>query len=491
MSDAQSTPKPAMPSRTRIYRALVKKELREVMRDGRFWATALVVAGLLVVALSFGFRQARAVNAERTSAQQGADELWRGQGDKNPHVAAHYGTYVFKPVGALPFIDPGIDPFVGVSVKLVAHRRNDMASARAQDATGLARFGGLSVALVLQLLIPLLTIGLGFSAWTAERERGTLRQLASLGLRPRVLVGGKALGITAALSALLVPAVLLGALATSVWHDGGAASAGARTAAMAVAYLGYFVVFVGLTLTVSALARSSRGALIALLGFWVAAALIAPRAASDAAVLLAPTPSQAQIAQAVHESVAKGLPEGPPREKRVDAITAGLLDERGFKGAEMFMDAALLSSIELQAEALFENEVIDYHHERLADAIERQESVAQAAAVLSPVVAIRSLSMAFAGTDYAHHRYFADAAEKHRRDLVEMLNRELGQKGGADGWSYKAGRELWERAPAFHHTPPDMAWVVRKQMVSLVALAAWLLFGVIAAWLGARRIRVV
>jgi len=489
MSDATRT-------RRGTHKALIRKELREVIRDGRFWVIALIVAGLTLVALSFGLGRSRAVASERADAQHSADAQWRGQGSKNPHVAAHYGTYVFKPVGALPFIDPGVEPYVGVSVKLEAHRRNDVAAGQARDATGLSRFGGLSVALVLQLLIPLLTIGLGFSAWTAERERGTLRQLASLGLRPRVLATGKALGIAAALGVLLVPALAVGSLVIAMWPDamGGhphaTAASVVRPMAMALAYLAYFVVFVGLVLAVSAWARSSRAALVSLLGFWVAAALIAPRAASDAAAWLSPIPNQAQTAAAIRTAIAEGLP-GVPREERVDAITDELLAERGFAGAEMFMPPALLSSIELQAEARFENEVIDDHHRRLSEAVQRQERLAQAAAILSPVVAIRSLSMAFAGTDFAHHRHFADAAERHRRDLVQMLNLELGAKGGDDAWTYKAGPELWARAPAFEPVKPDLGWVLAKQRISLSAMVAWLMLSIFAAWRGARRIRVV
>lgn len=484
MTDAVKT------NRSKTHRALLKKELREVVRDGRFWITAVAVALLLVVALAFGFRQTRAIDAERSAAQRTADEHWREQGDKNPHVAAHYGTYVFKPVGPLPFVDPGIDPFVGASIKLEAHRRNDAAAARAQDATGLSRFGGLSVAAVLQLLIPLLTIGLGFSAWTAERERGTLRQLAALGLPPRVLVAGKALGITAALGALLAPALLLGAAVVWGFRGGGDASGG-RVLAMALSYLAYFAAFVAITLAVSAHARSSRSSLVALLGFWVAAALIAPRAASDIAALIAPAPSQARVAEAIRQSVAEGLPDGPPREQRVDTISEELLLAEGFKGSEMFMDPALLSAIELRAEAMFENEVIDHHHQRLADAIARHERVAQVGALISPVVAIRTLSMAFAGTDYAHHRHFADAAEGYRRELVEMLNQELGHKGGNDAWAYRAGRELWERAPPFAYAAPDLAWVFGQQALSAAALMAWLLLGAAAAWWSARRVEVV
>ena len=471
--------------------AIVKKELREVVRDGRFWMIAVIVAGLLVTALAFGLRQARAVHAEREAAQHGAEAHWKTQDDKNPHVAAHYGTHVFKPSGALPFIDPGIEPYMGVSVKLEAHRRNDLEAARSQDATGLARFGGLSVAVVLQLLVPLLIIGLGFSTWTAERERGTLRQIASLGVAPKVLVVGKALGLTAALGALLVPAALLGAVVNMTWHVGASPTSGARLAAMAASYVAYFAVFLALTLTASARAKSSRGALVTLLGFWVGAALIAPRAASDAAALLAPAPSHAAVTDAVRESLANGLPGGPPREERVAALAEELLERQGFKGAETLMDEALLGGIELQAEAVYENEVLDHHFARLADAVERQERWAQSTALLSPVVAIRSLSMAFAGTDYAHHRHFSDSAEAHRRALVDMLNREFADKGGTDAWSYKAGRELWERAPEFRHLEPSVGWIVRRQGVSLVALSLWLVLSVAAASRAAARIQVV
>lgn len=483
--------------RPRIHGALVKKELREVIRDGRFWVIAAIVAALSLVALSFGLSRSNAVAAERASAQHAADEQWRGQGDKNPHVAAHYGTHVFKPVGALPFVDPGIEPYVGVSVKLEAHRRNDLAAGSAEDATGLSRFGGLSIALVMQLLIPLITIGLGFAAWTAERERGTLRQLASLGLPPGLLAGGKALGIAAALGMVLVPALLIGSLVVAAWpdaaghhHQDAAEGSAIRAVAMALAYLTYFLVFIGLVLAASAKAGSSRVALVALLGFWVASALVVPRAASDGAAWIAPVPSRAQTAADIRKHVEEGLP-GVPREERVETITAELLAAEGFEGAEMFMPPALLASIELQAEAQFENEVIDHHHNSLAAAIERQEELSQTASVLSPVVAVRSLSMAFAGTDYAHHRHFADSAEQHRRELVAMLNAELGAKGGEDAWQYKGGSELWERAPEFQPTKPELGWVLSKQRTSIAALLLWLVTAWFGAWRGARHLRVV
>ena len=492
MSDAlPPPPPPRRDARPGAVRAIARKEIRELSRDGRFWTVGAAVVGLLLASLAFGFRQARAAHAERTAAQRVAEEQWRGQDKKNPHVAAHYGTYVFKTTGALTFVDPGATPFLSVSVKLEAHKRNPLEGARAQDGTALQRFGRLSVASVLQLLVPLLVIGLGFAAWTGERERGTLRQLASLGVPARAQLAGKALGLSGALAALVAPAVLLGAAAVALLGDGGVAAAGstARLSWMAAAYAVYFAAYVAVTLFVSAVAPSSRFALVTLLGFWVASGLVVPRAAADAAARLAATPAQADVARDVRQSLEAGLP-GVPREDRVAEITGELLERQGFQGAETLMDASLLEGIELQAEAIFENEVLDHHFARLGDAIERQEQLVQWASVASPLLAVRGLSMALAGTDYAHHRHFADAAEQHRRRLVDLLNRDFAEKAGASGWSYKAGRELWDRAPALSYAPPTVGWALRRQAVSLGALAGWLLAGAAAAWIAVSRMRV-
>lgn len=469
-------------------RHVARKELREIARDGRFFIAALAVLALFAVALAFGLRQSAALRAERAAAQATADEHWRTQDDKNPHVAAHYGTYVFKPGSALGFVDPGVDPFVGSSIKLEAHRKNALEGASSQDSTSLSRLGRLSVAAVLQLLVPLLIIGLGFSAWTAERERGTLRLLLASGVRPTWLLGGKALGLIAALGAVLLPALALGGGLLAQGAAGGASPA--RLAAMIAAYAAYFAVFVALALGVSALARSSRGALVALLGVWVLWSLATPRAAADVAAIVAPTPGSAEVQRCVAESLERGLPSGPPREARVEAITEALLEEQGFAGAETLMDAALLGAIELRAEAQFEGEVIDFHFAEWTAARARQAEVAAWLGALAPPVAMRSLSSALAGTDQAHHDHFADAAEAYRRSLVDMLNEELAKQGGEDVWAYRAGRETWERAPDFEYQPPSAGWALGRQRVSVAALAGWLLVSAGLAWWAAARSRV-
>lgn len=468
---------------------IAHKELRELVRDGRFRLAGALVLLLLLAALAFGWRQAASVAAERAAAQHVAEQAWAEQGEKNPHVAAHYGKYVFKPVGALAFLDPGADPFLGVTLKLEAHQQNLPQDAAARDATAIQRFGQLSAATVLQLFVPLLIIALGFSAWSGERERGTLRQVASTGAAPTRLLAGKALGLGAVLGLLLVPAVAAAA-GIAVLGGGGTAGVAPRLGALVLVYLAYFAVIAGVTFVVSARAPSSRFALVALVGFWSVTSLVVPRVASDVAVRAVPLPTPDAFAETVRQDLERGLPGGPTREERVEQLSAALLARHGFEGAETLMDDAALQGLELQAEAAFEDEVFDHHVGALLAEMQRQEQAVQWAAALSPYLAIRSLSAALAGTDFAHHRAFQIDAEQYRRKLVQAMNEDFAANAGIDGWDYKAGRELWEKAPGFEHQPPGLSWALAGQAVALGLLGAWLLLAWAAAWWSARRMRV-
>lgn len=467
---------------------VARKEWREMARDGRLWLSGAATVGLLLASLAFGWQQARAVQQERAAATEVARHQWESQGEKNPHMAGHYGMYVFKPGGVLSFVDPGVEPHLGVAVKLEAHRRSMPGHAPAQDGTALAELGRLTVASVLQLLVPLLILGIGFGAWTAERERGTMRQLAASGVRPGALLAGKVLGLVAVLAAVLVPAGALGAAV--VGQLGGGGVDGARLGLLLAGYAAYFGVYVAVALAVSAVAPGSRAALVGLLGFWVATAVVAPRVVSGVVTAVAPVPTAEELGRELRRSLDEGLP-GAPREERIEALSQELLRQHGFEGAELMMPEALLQGLELQAEARFEAEVFDHHFGRLAEASERQERLLQWLSLASPTLAVRSLSMGLAGTDHAHHRHFADAAERHRRALVAMLDEDFAQNAGVKGWSYSAGREVWERAPSFHYDAPGAGWAVGQQRVAGGVLLGWLGAGGLLAWAAARRLRVV
>ena len=466
-------------------RHIVRKEFTDVLRDGRFRWCSVLVGALLLVSLGHGWVQARSAQQEHAAAQATARDHWESQGEKNPHSAAHYGIYAFKPRLALSFVDEGVDPYTGTSVWLEAHRQNDFLLRPAQDATAAQRIGALTAAQVLQHLVPLLIILLTFGALAGERERGTLRQLLATGIGRRELALGKALGIAGALGLLLVPAALVGAAALVVGSPGPAASPLARGVVLAGVYLAYFTAFLALSLAVSAWARSARTALVILLGVWVVNGLVAPRVAVDLSKWLHPTPSALEFARNVEREMASGV-EDISRPDRA-ALTERLLAEHGVERVE---DLPLNEvGVYLQESEEFGNRIFDRNYGALWDTFERQGVVHEALAVVAPLLAVRTLSMGLAGTDVEQHRHFATAAEAYRRDLMRRMNGDLADNSRT-GDTYLAGPELWEETPPLEYAAPTLGWVLGNRILSILVLGTWLVGAILAAAARVRRAEV-
>ncbi|MFN8807684.1 MAG: ABC transporter permease, partial [Bacteroidota bacterium] len=215
------------------------KELKEIVREGRFRITAITLFALLLAALFVSKSYYTSVNAQHSEAKKNARSEWVEQGQKNPHSAAHYGTYAFKPKYPLSLIDNGVDKYTGVSIYLEAHKRNEAQYAAAQDQTALSRFGDLTPDFVLIFIVPLFIILIGFNAFTRERESGTLRLLKSQGVSTWKLTMGKWLGIFLPVLFIVIPVYVLAALFLANIKDYGQFSLWALTLLFGV-YLIYY-----------------------------------------------------------------------------------------------------------------------------------------------------------------------------------------------------------------------------------------------------------
>ena len=80
-----------------LVRWVAHKEIKEIVRDGRLRLLGGLVIILAMAALAFGAQQTNRAQEAREQARERAAKQWADQGDKNPHVAAHYGTHVFAP----------------------------------------------------------------------------------------------------------------------------------------------------------------------------------------------------------------------------------------------------------------------------------------------------------------------------------------------------------------------------------------------------------
>jgi ABC-2 type transport system permease protein len=466
-----------------VITRIAKKEMTEMFRDGRFQLAAVIVGVLLVASLGAGWKQYQTLKAEHETAQRAERVNWLTQERKNPHQGAHYGVYAFKPKSQLSVVDTGVDPYVGAAVYLEAHKQNEFKFRPAQDAsTSIQRFGELTAAVVLQVLIPLLIILLTFGAFAGEREQGTLRQVLSLGVSRRQLAAGKALGLAGALAAVLIPATVVGVAALALTSTTGLLAVDlSRAALMVAAYLIYFAVFLALSLATSAWAPSSRFALVAVFAFWMINGLIATRAMSDLGSFLYPTPSEVEF----DTSLQRDLADTRELDTKLDVIKAGLFRRYGVDTLENL--PVNFRAISLQEAEEHGYTIFEQHFGRVFDQFDGQNAVYQWGGIVSPLIAVRSISMGLAGTDFAHHRHFTLAAEDYRRTIIRYMNDDIlvhPTKGGED---YLAGRELWERVPEFHYEAPGAAWAMSHYATSITLLGAWLVAAAIAVVVAAQR----
>jgi ABC-2 type transport system permease protein len=456
--------------------AIAVKDATEIWRDGRFrWAAGLLLV-LLIAAVAGGVHNQTQIARQHADAQQAERDVWLDKGDMNPHAAAHYGAFVFKPVQPLSAIDPGLDPFVGVFVFLEAHKQQLARHRPIEDATPTRRLGQLTPASAALVLLPLLVVALTFSSFAGERDQGTLRPLLAMGISRRSLLAGKAVGAVLPLAAVIVPAAIVGA-AVVAWNTPADPDApiAARAAGMGVVYLVHTLIWVGLGLAVSARSRSQGAALVVLLAMWFANAFIMPPLAMAAAKWIDPSPSAIEFAASIQEE----KDSWPSWDQRVEKVMERFLDG-AFESTMAPSNVEVMALLESEAD---ETALYDRRFAELFARYRRQARSVERAGALAPTLAARSLSMALAGTDDAHDREFAAAAARYRAAMLTTLNGELASSGRFNTFDYTRGRDLWARVPPFDYAVPTARWALSQAAWSASALAAWLVaVAIAAAW---------
>jgi ABC-2 type transport system permease protein len=465
---------------------IARRELLELWRDARAVTLTVVLALLLLSSVLAAWAQTRDFAAEQSVAQNETRRQWEHQGPKNPHSAAHFGTYAFKQPLPVAYLDRGVDAYLGVAVWVEAHKQNPFLYRPAQDQAATLRFGELTPALIIQELIPLLLFALTFSAFSGARESGLLRQELAAGVDGRALFAGKVLGLSAVLLPVLLPAVLAITGLVLLAPSDTRTDTVIRSALWLAAHATYLLTIVVLGLVVSAYTRSSRAALLVLGAIWCLGVVVAPRALADLGERLYPTPNGSDFWAAIQRDMSQGVDGHDPTAARTEALKQQVLTRYGVQRVEDL--PVNFSGIALQAGEEYGNRVFDRHYSRLWEQIDRQNGLAAGSSLVTPLGALRPLSMALTGTDFAEHRRFAVAVESYRRTLNRQMNDALAYRSrGTD--TYQGDARLWSATQDFRYAPADAAAVLRMQVLNIAVLLVWLVVVVAAAARAAATLR--
>ncbi len=453
-----------------IY-TIAKQEFQSSFREGRFRTAALFLIVVFLLAILGAYDYYTSMKKQHIEATATARSQWENQKDKNPHSAAHYGTYVFKPIYPLSYFDRGVDAYTGNTLFLEAHRSHQSKFKAAEDQGALTRLGTLTPAFVLGMIFPLFIIVLGFGSAAGERESGNLRMLLAQGVRPSTLFWGKALGLWAAILALALPFFAIGAIGLLVANAEG--QQWLRYALTILLYLAYFGCFIHLTLLISAWAGRQNVALVASLAVWVLICLVVPKAAVNIAKQVYPAPTWQTYNNAIKEDLEKGVDGHDPTDVYTQKLEKETLAKYGVDSIHQLpfnWDGYIMQKGEEH-----ETYVYQKHKSELLKVYQRQREVHQAAAVLSPFVLTGILSQRLAGTDVDLYFDFLAAAERYRIQLVGELNEDLTKNFKYGDWDGKRGKNFFSNNARFEFTPPALSDLLGKLTKPACMVLIWLI----------------
>ncbi|PHY21538.1 DUF3526 domain-containing protein [Caulobacter sp. BP25] len=475
-----------------VILSVAHNELRHLVRS-RVALTGLILVALLTFAAALTSQAYQADQAAlRERLQHAADEDFEAQPNRHPHRVVHFGHFAIRPASGLAAMDPGVEAYTGNMIFLEGHRQNSANFGDARQSSLLVRFGQLSPALVLQVIAPLLLVFIGAGMVAGERERGTLRQSLLAGVSGGALLAGKGLALGAAALVISAPAFAL-----LLWLGVSSAARLSAVALSAGGYLAYLAFWTLLIIAVSATARRSRSALIALVGAWTFAVVLTPRVSPEIAAALAPLPTRVETDIAVQRDLRAMGDSHNPNDPYFAAFKQKTLKAYGVERVED-LPVNYRGLLALEGEKLTSSLFNRYSNQAFA-AMEAQGRVMDALVVVSPTVAIRRLSMTLSETDLFAYRLFLEQAEAYRYDLVQRLNRlqatavtaaddaAKSKSASAEARS-RISAEYWRAMPHFDPARPSAADVMGRALPALAALLFWVVAGALFAAQAGRRL---
>lgn len=460
---------------------VAREEWRLLLRNRVALAASLLTVALVLTATWVSHEQRRSLTQAREHYQAMVDEQFKAQPDRHPHRMVHYGQFVFRPLSPLAFFDFGVDAYTGNTLFLEGHRQNSANFADVRQSSLLMRFGQLSPAFVLQTLVPLLIVFLAFASVTREREGNNLRLLLSQGVSGAQLLFGKWVGHASIALAVMLPAAL--ALMASAVFGASSLSAVAWTIAT---YLLYLAGWVTLSILISAWSQRGRDALLLLVGIWIVSVMLIPRTAPSLAQQQYPLPTRLETDIAIHHDLAAIGDSHNPDDPYFNAFRQQVLQRYNVSRIED-LPVNYSGLVTMEGERLT-SALFDRYAERTFALEAAQNRWIGGAAWLSPVIAVRQLSMYLAGTDLSSHQNFLAQAEGYRYRLIQELNRmhaeEVAYEGDKDT---RISHEKWGTLPRFSYHPVDPMTQPSKLITPLAVLALWLLaLLALLAWRGNR-----
>lgn len=436
-----------------------------------------IVALIVVYAAYSGWKNYTTHNQIRRHYQQVARQSWENNPDKHPHRMAHYGSFAFRLKHALSMFDFGLESFTGNAVFLEAHKQNTINFSEASFSTGLLRFGEISLAMLLQLILPLIIFFLGFASIASERANGTLKIILMQGANWEEVLFGKSLGLMGMALLFFIPVALVTLLLLFLTEE--ATVVGdvlLRYTGIMLSYLLFFLVISIITVLVSAFSQSSKDVLIKLLAVWLFFIILLPRTTQALGSYAYASPSKIEFNSAIEEEMVKVGDSHNPDDPYFSNLRDSLLQVHQVSSVEQL--PFNYSGFVMREGERISAEIYNDHLNTLLETYEKQNSFTRLTAWINPYIAVKNISMALAGTDFESYINFQKQAESYRYQLAQEMNElqmELisNEAPGPDDEPHVISSDHWKEFPDFKYQFISIGTALRSEWNSIIALFLW------------------
>lgn len=466
---------------------IIKNEWLFLIRSRLFTGISIAFLATLLLSVLLGNHQAITQQETHQNATDHLRQQWVSIEQMNPHSAAHYGTYIFKPSNLLSSLDEGVNSVTGNVLRVEGHVQNEIVHSEASQMMSISRFGKLKPALLLQFIVPLLLIFLAFNSVSNEKQSGRLKLLVLQGAKPLHLILSKALSIWL-YGVLLLAFTLL--VYTLLNFQSLTADILQRSMLFFLTYSLYYFIISGLTVYFSARWQSATLTLTSMLGIWIIWTLFMPNILMSASEKWHSLPSRSEFQTAMKEDRSKGLDGHNPTDIRALQLKEEVLDQYGVDSLSQL--PINFDGMRMQADEDYGNKVWDKHFGNNRDILQKQKKRFQLGGVVNPFISLQNTSMGFMGSDNLHHQEFLLQVENYRRVFIKMLNDKQTFGGSKTGdWSWKEDNEFYKSVPDFEYKPIQISETISNYTLDLALLILWPIVVVILIFFGTKKMQIV
>jgi|GEM_PF-2438546 len=454
-----------------MIKLIFKKELKELFRTAKVvWMLGGIIV-LLLLALYNGNAYYQNHSSLIKESQEMTFKQFISQGDKNPHLGAHFGFYAYKPTADLAMIENGIEDYTGNSFYLEPHKRGVVKFKEISDATGLRSFGFLNIGYLAEFILPLFIFLICHNIFSKEWENGTIKMLLSSKASSRQIFIGKLLSCLALVIGLVV-LIAVSSLFLFLKESDPAGFMSRVLPAFSCYLLGLAIFAVMMTtigVSVSLLTRSANLSLIVLSGFWLIGVFLLPRLAGELSKHIHPSITSLEFENETFNEKQYGAGKEGHKDVRREALLQKTMRQYHVNKIEDLPVFFIPITIEFFEES--DGVVMDRAYKAVDDTQAGQDRLVLNSAWLTPFLAFRDFSMRMTATDMTTHNDFTAKAESHRRKIGVIVD-DYYQKNTV------AGNSFWKTVPQFSYTAPEIGWRLSNAANSILILLGWTLFSV-------------